>query len=69
MKKLFIYLIIIIPIKIFSENPPPPGLPDEPPAIPINEMQYILLIAGIAFGAYVFIKRKPSATFNKDKIK
>lgn len=58
MKKLVAHLIFIIPIIAFSANPPPPGLPDEPVAAPINSMIFILITAGIVFGGYTIFKKK-----------
>jgi hypothetical protein len=43
----------------FSQNggPPPPGLPDEEPVLPINQGANILLFAGVVLGAYVISNR------------
>ncbi|MBE8726344.1 hypothetical protein [Flavobacterium hungaricum] len=35
---------------VFSANPPPPGLPDDPAAVPINSSLYILFAAGALLG-------------------
>lgn len=46
-------------IKTHSQDLPPPGLPDDdPPTAPINEMEGVLLIAGVAFGLYTVNKKK-----------
>ena len=58
MKKLVFYLIFFMPIIAQSANPPPPGLPDEPVAAPINSMIFLLFTAGIAFGGYTIFKKK-----------
>lgn len=41
-----------------SGNPPPPGLPDDPVAVPIDSMIFILFIAAVAFGSYTIFKKK-----------
>ncbi len=58
MKKLASCLILLIPIAVFSSNPPPPGLPDDPVAVPINSMIFVLFTAGILFGGYTIFKKK-----------
>jgi hypothetical protein len=58
MKKLFFYLIFLVSMIVRSANPPPPGLPDDPVAAPIDSMIFILFIAGIAFGSYTIYKKK-----------
>lgn len=58
MKKPLFYLFFFIPIIALSANPPPPGLPDEPVAAPINSMIFLLFTAGIAFGGYTIFKKK-----------
>jgi len=58
MKKIFLYLILFIPIIALSSNPPPPGLPDDPVTVPIDSMIYVLFAAGILFGGYVIFKKK-----------
>jgi hypothetical protein len=58
MKKLAFYLIFLIPIIALSQNPPPPGLPDDPVAAPINSMIFVLVTAAIVFGSYTIFKKK-----------
>jgi len=58
MKKLAFYLVFLIPIIARSTNPPPPGLPDEPVAAPIDSMLFLLFIAGVIFGSYTIFKKK-----------
>lgn len=59
MKKLILLFLLTLPIKIFSQGPPPPGLPDDdPPTVPINQMEGVLLLAGVAYGLYTVNKKK-----------
>jgi len=58
MKKLTSYLIFFLPIIARSQNLPPPGLPDDPVAVPINSMIFVLFSAAIAFGGYTIFKKK-----------
>lgn len=58
MKKLVTYLILLIPLTALSGNPPPPGLPDDPVAAPIDTMIFALFTAGIAYGSYIILKKK-----------
>jgi hypothetical protein len=58
MKKLAFYLIFLIPVIALSQNPPPPGLPDDPVAAPINSMLFILFTAAILLGSYTIFKKK-----------
>jgi hypothetical protein len=57
MKKLASYVTLLIPIITLSSNPPPPGLPDQPQAVPIDSIIYVLLAAGILFGSYIIYKK------------
>jgi hypothetical protein len=58
MKKLATYLTFLVPIIALSSNLPPPGLPDEPVALPIDSNIYVLLTAGIVFGGFIILKKK-----------
>jgi len=54
-----IVLLVYLPIKTLAQGsgPPPPGLPDPPPAT-IEQGTAILFTAGIVFGLLVMIKKK-----------
>ncbi len=58
MKKVVFHLIFLIPILARSTNPPPPGLPDEPVAAPIDSMLFLLFIVGVVFGSYILFKKR-----------
>ncbi len=58
MKKLAYCIIFLLPIIAQSANPPPPGLPDEPVAAPINSMISLLFIAAIVYAGYIILKKK-----------
>lgn len=65
MKKSFLYTILCPAILLihnitFAENPPPPGLPDDPVAAPIDSLVYVFFALGIIFGFYIIHKRKKS---------
>lgn len=57
-EKLSFYLIFLVPVIAQSANPPPPGLPDDPVAAPIDSMIFILFTAGVLFGSYTILKKK-----------
>jgi hypothetical protein len=58
MKKIFYLTFIAIPLCVFSQGgPPPPGLPDVPAAVPIDQMEYVLLAAGLLLGIYILKKK------------
>ena len=58
MKKLAFYLIFLIPVIALSQNLPPPGLPDDPVAAPIDSMLFILFTAAFLYGSYTIFKKK-----------
>ncbi|MEO6177395.1 MAG: hypothetical protein ABIP27_19735 [Flavobacterium circumlabens] len=65
MKKSLFYTIIFSAFLLihniaFAENPPPPGLPDDPVAAPIDSFVYVLFALGIIFGFYIIGKRNKS---------
>ncbi|RUT72128.1 hypothetical protein D0817_00450 [Flavobacterium cupreum] len=60
MKKIAPFLLFIIPLIALSANPPPPGLPDEPVAVPIDTGLLLLVTAAVLWGGYVVLKRKRS---------
>ncbi|WP_276380304.1 hypothetical protein [Flavobacterium sp. H4147] len=60
--KRIICLILLFSLSVFSQTPPPPGLPNpptgpNPPGLPINELEGILFAAGILFGIFVLKKK------------
>lgn len=58
--KIFILIFFFLKFKTFAQNggPPPPGLPDDPVAVPVNQYIPVLLIAGVLFGAYTMVRKK-----------
>ncbi|MFD2038131.1 hypothetical protein ACFSJW_02070 [Flavobacterium artemisiae] len=58
MKKILIAAILSVHAVTFSANPPPPGLPDDPVAVPINLSLYILFAAGAVLGIYSIANKK-----------
>ncbi|TPG44083.1 hypothetical protein [Flavobacterium pectinovorum] len=57
---IFFSAILLIQNIAFAQNPPPPGLPDDPVAAPIDSFVYVLFALGIIFGFYIIGKRKKS---------
>ena len=73
MKKVILIAIILLHFICFSQsNPPPPGLEDEVPAVPIDQIEIILFFTAIYLGVY-FIYRRPKKkneeTFPEKKAK
>ncbi|WP_161595776.1 hypothetical protein [Flavobacterium pectinovorum] len=58
MKKKISLVFFLISYFSFAQGPPPPGLPDEPEPVPINQEIGLLFMAGIALGVYVINKKK-----------
>lgn len=63
MKKIIICLSFFFTLYISSQTPPAPGAPNGPggpgiPGLPINELEKILLTAGIFLGIYIIKKRQ-----------
>lgn len=58
MKKKIYLAFLLLAYYSYSQGPPPPGLPDVPPAAPINQEISVLLAAGIVLGLYSINKKK-----------
>ncbi|MRX41754.1 hypothetical protein GJU43_20930 [Flavobacterium sp. LC2016-23] len=58
MKKKICLTFLLTSVFSYAQGPPPPGLPDQPVVVPVNQMLPVLLVAGIVFGIYVVNKKK-----------
>ncbi|AOC97048.1 hypothetical protein BB050_03970 [Flavobacterium anhuiense] len=56
-----LYLFILYSSALVAQGgPPPPGLPDDTPDLPIDGQCTLLLAAGIILGLIVTVKRRKS---------